>query len=202
MSAATQPLPGLSGIGESQARLMEAAADAFADRGFHATTTRDIATRAGLSPAGVYVHFASKEELLFAISELGHLAARDMLLDASGTASTPTQALRAMVSVFSRWHAEHYRVGRIVQFEFAHLSPTHREFVLGWRKEIDGVAQQVLRDGVATGEFEVDDVASTALALMSLCVDVARWYQPGIRRTPEEIGRTNADLTMCMVGAR
>lgn len=42
---------------------MEAAADAFAAKGFHATTTRDIAGRAGLSPAGVYVHFASKEDL-------------------------------------------------------------------------------------------------------------------------------------------
>ena len=45
-------------------RLFEAAADAFAAKGFHATTTRDIASRAGLSPAGVYVHFASKEEIL------------------------------------------------------------------------------------------------------------------------------------------
>ena len=33
-----------------------AAADAFAERGFHATTTRGIASRAGLSPAGVDVH--------------------------------------------------------------------------------------------------------------------------------------------------
>ena len=40
-------------------RLMRAAAQAFAEKGFHATTTRDIASGAGLSPAGVYVHFAS-----------------------------------------------------------------------------------------------------------------------------------------------
>ena len=38
-------------------RLMRAAAQAFAEKGFHATTTRDIASGAGLSPAGVYVHF-------------------------------------------------------------------------------------------------------------------------------------------------
>ena len=34
-----------------------------------------------------------------------------------------------------------------MQFEFRHLSPEHREAVLGLRKEIDGVVAGVLRDG-------------------------------------------------------
>lgn len=193
-------LPGLGDVGETQVRLMEAAADAFADKGFHATTTRDIASRAGLSPAGVYVHFASKEDLLYAISRRGHVAARDMLVAAAARAGAPTQALQAIMSTFSRWHAEHYRVGRIVQYEFAHLTPAHREEVLALRKEIDAVMQDVLRDGVAAGEFSVDDIPVTALALSSLCVDVARWYQPGIRRTPAEIGASNAALGLRLVG--
>lgn len=200
MTTLSPALPGLTDVGETQVRLMEAAADAFADKGFHATTTRDIASRAGLSPAGVYVHFASKEELLYAISRRGHIGARDMLVSAAARAGSPTEALQAIMSTFSRWHAEHYRVGRIVQYEFAHLTPAHREEVLTLRKEIDAVMQAVLRDGVAEGEFSVEDLPATALALSSLCVDVARWYQPGIRRTPAEIGRGNAALGLRLVG--
>ncbi|WP_342215837.1 TetR family transcriptional regulator [Nocardia cyriacigeorgica] len=45
----------------TRARLLEAAAAAFADKGFNATTTRDIAAAAGMSPAAVYVHHRSKE---------------------------------------------------------------------------------------------------------------------------------------------
>jgi len=172
---------------DAQVRLLTAAADAFADRGFHATTTRDIAARAGLSPAGVYVHFASKEDLLFELSRRGHVVARDLLVAAAANAGSPTQALQAIVGGFSRWHAEHYHLGRIVQFEFRHLSAVHREEVLALRKQIDRIVRDVLRDGVAAGEFEVDDVADTALALLSLAVDVARWYEPGGRRTPEDI---------------
>ncbi len=37
-------------------RLINAAVDAFAENGFAGTTTRDIASRAGMSPAAVYVH--------------------------------------------------------------------------------------------------------------------------------------------------
>ena len=74
-------------------RLLEAAAEAFADRGFHATTTRDIAAKAGLSPAGVYVHFASKEDLLYALSRQGHESARDLLVAAASQGTSPTQSL-------------------------------------------------------------------------------------------------------------
>jgi AcrR family transcriptional regulator len=188
-------------VTDTAVRIMLAAADAFADRGFHATTTRDIASRAGLSPAGVYVHFASKEVLLFELSRRGHARARDLLVAAADQAATPTEALEAIIGGFSRWHAEHYELGRIVQFEFRHLSPEHREAVLGLRKEIDGVVAGVLRDGVASGEFEVDDVPVTALALLSMAIDVARWYAPDVRRTPADIETSYGRLAVRLVRA-
>ncbi len=184
---------------DTAVRIMLAAADAFAERGFHATTTRDIASRAGLSPAGVYVHFASKEVLLFELSRRGHARARDLLVAATEAAATPTEALRAIVGGFSRWHAEHYELGRIVQFEFRHLSPEHRDEVLTLRKEIDQVVAGVLRDGVSSGEFDVDDVPATALALLSMAIDVARWYTPDVRRTPEGIEAAYGDLAVRLV---
>ncbi|MFC7489324.1 MULTISPECIES: TetR/AcrR family transcriptional regulator [unclassified Knoellia] len=188
--------------GATVLRLMMAAADAFSERGFHATTTRDIASRAGLSPAGVYVHFTSKEDLLFQLSRRGHQTARDQLVAAAGAAASPTEALRSIIAGFSRWHAEHHQLGRIVQYEFRHLTPEHRDTVLTLRKEIDQVVRGVLTDGVTRGDFEVDDVAGTALALLSMAVDVARWYSPEIRRTPEDIGRTNGDLAVRLVARR
>ncbi|MFW5471028.1 TetR/AcrR family transcriptional regulator [Knoellia sp. CPCC 206435] len=188
--------------GATAVRLMMAAADAFADRGFHATTTRDIASRAGLSPAGVYVHFTSKEDLLFELSRRGHQTARDQLVAAAEAADTPTRALHSIIAGFSRWHAEHHQLGRIVQYEFRHLTPEHRDTVLALRKEIDKVVGDVLREGVAAGEFEVDDVPGTALALLSLAVDVARWYSPEIRRTPSDIARTNGELAVRLVSRR
>jgi AcrR family transcriptional regulator len=66
----------------TRARLLEAAVTAFAEKGFHGTTTRDIAGAAGMSPAAVYVHHRSKEELLFLISREGHQQALDVVRDA------------------------------------------------------------------------------------------------------------------------
>ena len=82
------------------------------------------------------------------------------------------------------------------------VSTFHSACVRILRKEIDKVVRDVLRDGVAAGEFEVDDVPGTALALLSLAVDVARWYSPEIRRTPADIARTNGDLAVRLVARR
>jgi AcrR family transcriptional regulator len=199
LSTMSTPGRSVETVSDAALRLMEAAADAFAAKGFHATTTRDIASRAGLSPAGVYVHFASKEDLLFQLSREGHEAARDMLVAAASAAGSPTEALRSIMAVFSQWHAEHFRVARIVQYEFQNLTPEHREAVLGLRKEIDSVVRDVLTAGVASGEFTVTDVPDTALALLSMAVDVARWYDPEIKRTPEAIGRTYGELGLRLV---
>jgi len=193
--------PALAGAGDTQGRLLEAAAEAFADRGFHATTTRDIAARAGLSPAGVYVHFKTKEELLYQLSLAGHLAALELLRSAVADHDSPADELRAIMTTFSRWHAEHYRVGRIVQYEFGNLTDEHRDEVLRLRKEIDAVARDVVTRGVASGEFVVGDVADTTLALLSMAIDVARWYDPEIRRTPEAIGAAYGELGLRLVGA-
>ena len=199
LSTMSTPVRPAEAVTDAAVRLMEAAADAFAAKGFHATTTRDIASRAGLSPAGVYVHFASKEDLLFQLSREGHVAARDMLVAAAGASASPTEALRSIMRVFSQWHAEHFRVARIVQYEFQNLTPEHREAVLGLRKDIDGVVRDVLTQGVAAGEFTVTDVRDTALALLSMAVDVARWYDPEIKRTPEAIGLTYGELGLRLV---
>jgi hypothetical protein len=106
------------------------------------------------------------------------------------------------MSTFARWHAEHHRVARIVQYEFGNLTPEHRDAVLTLRKEIDAVVRGVVTEGVASGEFVVDDVPDTTLALLSMVVDVARWYDPDIRRTPEAIGAAYADLGLRLVQAR
>jgi hypothetical protein len=45
------------------------------------------------------------------------------------------------------------------------------------------------------------DIAATTLALQSLSIDVARWYKPGIRRSPESIGAAYGDLALRLVRA-
>lgn len=51
----------------TQVKLLDAAAELFADKGSGATTVADIAARAGCTTGAVYHHFKDKQALLFAL---------------------------------------------------------------------------------------------------------------------------------------
>jgi TetR/AcrR family transcriptional regulator len=61
---------------ERQHQLLVAAMNAFSRRGFKGTTTKEIATAAGVTEAVIFQHFPSKEALYSAVLEL-HLDAVD-----------------------------------------------------------------------------------------------------------------------------
>ena len=111
---------------ETRRRLLDAAAQAFADRGFHGTTTRDIAGAAGMSPAAVYVHYRSKEELLFELSRAGHLKTIGNLDVNDDPDASPVDRLSAVMRGFAEWHARGHTTARIVNYELAALEPEHR----------------------------------------------------------------------------
>ncbi|GAA2561581.1 TetR/AcrR family transcriptional regulator [Streptomyces levis] len=182
-------------------RLLIAAVEAFAERGYHATTTRDIAGRAGMSPAALYIHYKTKEELLHRISRIGHEKALEILRTASRREGSPTERLADAVSSFVRWHAGGRTTARVVQYELDSLGPDARAEILGLRRQVDAEVRGIIEEGVRSGEFEVIDVHGTTLAVLSLCIDVARWFSLDGPRTPEEVGALYADLVLRMVGA-
>ncbi|MDP9444591.1 MAG: TetR/AcrR family transcriptional regulator [Actinomycetota bacterium] len=186
---------------EARRRLVEAAMRSFAARGYHATTTRDIAAGAGMSPAAVYVHHSSKEELLFLISRDGHDAAlRVVTAAAADHADDPAARLAACVRAFTRWHAEHHTLARVVQYEGSALAPAHWEQIVRRRRAIEQVVRDTIGAGVDRGVFAAIDVPGTAMAILSLAVDVARWYREDGRRTADAIAELYADLALRMVG--
>ncbi|GLW46180.1 TetR family transcriptional regulator [Streptomyces sp. NBRC 14336] len=183
-------------------RLLIAAVEAFAERGYHATTTRDIAGRAGMSPAALYIHYKTKEELLHRISRIGHEKALEILRTAAAREGTAAERLADAVSSFVRWHAGGRTTARVVQYELDSLGPEARAEIVGLRRQVDAVVRGIIEDGVASGEFEVRDVRGTTLAVLSLCVDVARWFNIDGPWTPDEVGELYADLVLRMVTAK
>ena len=182
-------------------RMLLAAVEAFAERGYHATTTRDIASRAGLSPAALYVHFPSKAALLARISLTGHEAALDLVQRASTAGGDAAARLGGLVTAFASWHAEHHRVARVVQYEFGALPADARQDVVALRRRIEQAVEDLIREGIAAGTMHTDQPRRVARALLSLCVDVARWYDPAGRDTPADLGALYGELAVRMVSA-
>jgi AcrR family transcriptional regulator len=183
-------------------RLMLSGLRSFAERGYHATTTRDIATGAGMSPAALYVHFPSKAALLYAISRSGHEQTLHLVTSAIAMGDgDPVAGMRHLVAEFVAWHAAKHTVARVVQYELNSLPETEYAVVAELRRTIEHQVRDLISDGVRAGVFQVSDVRTAARAVLSLGVDVARWYDDGTSTSPEELGEQYADLILRMLSA-
>lgn len=182
-------------------RLMAAAIESFATQGYHATTTRDIANAAGMSPAALYVHFPSKAAVLSAISRSGHEQALQMIADVVSVTADPVESMHQIVQKFVAWHAKRHRVARVVQYELHALPPADYAIVADLRRRTEQLVRDVITTGVTTGAFKTTDVRTTARAVLSLGIDVARWYTDTGKPTPAALGRQYADLVLRMLGA-
>lgn len=185
----------------TRARLLDAATAAFAEKGFHGTTTRDIATAAGMSSAALYVHHKSKEELLYLISKAGHENTLQLVQNALRSSDEPTAALRAVIHDFAVNHARGHTRARIVNYELGALSPEHYVEIRDIRHRIETELRELVELGVSAGAFHTPDPRMTAVALLSLGIDIARWYRDGGQWSPEDIADHYAGIALRIVGA-
>ena len=78
------------------------AAQIFRDRGYDATSVSDIARALGMTKAGLYHYFESKEALLFEIMTFGLERVRDEVLVPTGSIADPYERLRQIVTRHAR----------------------------------------------------------------------------------------------------
>jgi AcrR family transcriptional regulator len=182
-------------------RIAMAALETFADVGYRASSTRAIAERAGLSNAAVFFHYSTKEELLFAISRAGHEAVLEAVVNAVDEADGPRDRLRAFVGTAATWHAEHHMLARVIQYELNGLTAAHHAEVVDLRRRFEGNLRKEITAGVAAGLLATHHVEGTLTAILSLCIDVARWYRPERAGSPGSLGALYADLALLMLGA-
>lgn len=185
-----------------EAGILDAAIAVMAEHGYHGTSVRDIAVRAGVSPAALYHHFASKQQVLATIMERGIdalLQRTREALDAVG--DRPADRLRALVEVQVLFHLEDQRGTLLGTSELRALEEpvlsTHR----AKRAQQQRLFDRVVADGVAQGEFTTPLPDEAARAIVVMCTGVASWYSPKGPLSRDEVVRRYQRLALDMVGA-
>ena len=186
---------------KAAARIRAAAIEAFAEKGYNGTTTRDIAARLGLSAAAMYPHYKSKEELLYAIAYEGHQKTVAWLEEADPVTESPADRLRAVIGEFARTHAQYHARARVVEYELAgaRTGPLPSDRRAAPRTDPACEADRGSRS--ADGSFVVPDSEGVTLAIISLCVDVCRWFPAGRYTDPDKVAKLYSELAVRLVGA-
>lgn len=183
-------------------RILEEAVKLFYERGFNATTLDDIAAELGVTKPFIYTHFRSKVELLAALCKPTIELSLGAVVQAAQMPGTPTERLfRAMVD-FTKV-VLHRQANIAIYFrEEKNLTKQALDEINILRRQYDRVLSQLLREGVAAGEFEIADVNLTALAIGGMISWAYTWHRSGGRLALDDVGVHMACLTLQMVGVR
>lgn len=187
-------------FGDVARGLLASAVRCFAANGFHATTTRDISAGVGLSPAALYVHFPSKELVLYEIMRTGHDRALAHIQQPEVEAAAgAADRLRLLMRRYTAWHARHHVAARVCQYELNGLAPDHYEEIRRKRRRTNEVFRDAVAHGVTDGTFAQVDVNRVVRGMLSLGIDLVRWYRLDGPDSPEELGEFYAGLALRMV---
>jgi AcrR family transcriptional regulator len=178
---------------QTRAAIIEAALALFRERGYDATTMREIASRAGVSTGNAYYYFSSKEQLIqefYAISHAEHLAASRAVLDGQSDLGIRLRdTLRALIGVLAPYHEFAATFYKHAAEPSSPLSPFSRE-------------SSPARDSSARMSREVRDRLPELLWLLEMGV-ILYWVHdksPGCARTYHLIDVT-APVTARLVAA-
>jgi AcrR family transcriptional regulator len=159
-------------------RLLEAAVAAFAERGYHGVSVRDLTGAVGIKAGSFYSHFTSKEQLLAELMVLGHEAHQSHVRDAIlGAGADPTDQLRGGVRANVTFHATWPLLTIVCNSELHALAPGNRDRVVNLRHDAGVLVAAVIDRGNAAGVFACDDTWLALSAIAGMGVRVAWWYR-------------------------
>lgn len=143
---------------ERRKHIAECAIKLFLNQGFKATTTRQIAKECGMSEASIYRYIGCKDDILHLIAtqKSGLIDLLRSYLRKLGNVSR-VDALRACIAEYFRTQDAVADYLFFFNREIAHFSREDRQVLMKGQIEVQSFFEQLLQEGVKTGEFKVDE---------------------------------------------
>lgn len=166
--------------------IVAAAGELFSARGYHGTSMRDLAKSLDLQGSSLYAHFASKDDLLWAIID-ATAAAFVAAADSVPLGGTATERLEGLIAAHLRVISRELPYATVFFQDWTHLSVERRSQLIAMRDSYQRRFRDIIDDGVASGEFATSDVSFATLVLLSALNFSYQWLDPHGRLGHDEL---------------
>jgi AcrR family transcriptional regulator len=176
----------------------DVASTLFHERGYAATSVRDIARALDIRGASLYAHVTSKEDVLWSIVDRA-ASMFERAADRAMTAMThrsPADRLSALVRAHVEAIAADPELASVFVSEWRHLSEARKAAILVRRDAYEGRFRDVIVQGMATGDFGSTDPGLAASFILTALNGLATWYRPDGRLKPDRIADHYAELAL------
>jgi TetR/AcrR family transcriptional regulator, cholesterol catabolism regulator len=172
------------------------AAHIFRERGYDATSVSDIARALGITKAGLYHYFESKEALLFEITAYGLDRVRDDVVVPVRTLLDPEERLRQLI-------VRHACIATNGRGAVAQLVDEIRALPAGNRRQLEqrmrayfDLVRDTLRELEAAGRLRDVDPTVATFSLIGAILWLPRWFRQAGRLSQEQVAHQIADIAL------
>jgi AcrR family transcriptional regulator len=180
----------------------DVASDLFRDRGYAATSVRDIARALDIQGASLYAHVTSKEDVLWAIVDRAAAsfeAAADAAEPRASGGADPAATIAALVRAHVRVITGDIHAAAVFVHEWRALGPERRASILARRDAYQRRFRSAIAEGMSTGAFALTDADLAAITILSMLNGIPTWYDPAGRLPPDRLADQLVDLVLRML---
>lgn len=166
---------------QQRGRIMEAAYQVFAQKGYERSTVREIAAKAGMAPGNMYRYVGSKDDILHLLCRTAHDNSErlsNMFNSDANAALSVTERLKQGIRDYLKWSDEYADAYVFYDRNVQSLCEEDRALVQDMWVQTVKSFEKVIRKGIRRGEFKVRDPQLLAHNIASLGHDWAqrKWY--------------------------
>jgi AcrR family transcriptional regulator len=175
--------------------ILEAAAQIFRQKGFHAASMNEIARAVNLKKASLYHHVSSKQEILLALLNQGLDILIARMQEVMELDIPPAEKLHRAMQCYLGALTEYRDLSTVLLMEHRSLQSDYHARHIQRRDRFEGLWHDLIREGVSQGVFQVADPSLAAKALLGVMNWMITWYRPDGALTADEIASEFGFLT-------
>ncbi|WP_459545947.1 helix-turn-helix domain-containing protein [Nocardia sp. X0981] len=180
--------------------VLTAAIALFVEIGYHGTTVRALARRAGTSVPGIYHHYRDKQEVLVRILDLTMDDLHWRVRAARAEGRDAVERVRAMVEALALFHTHRRELGFIGASEMRSLRPADRTRIAGSRRALQQLLDEEIVAACGSGRARTPHPRAAGRAIATMCTGIAQWYRADGATTAEEIAARYGRFALDMLG--
>lgn len=152
-------------VGNKRERIIAAAGRLFGEKGYHNTTTAEIAEAAGVAAGTIYIYFSSKEELLVAVFEEFLGLHMQRLREGVSRESSPEAKLRRLISLGLELMEANPDSARIFLSQLRQSTTMIKMVAKRSSRAYKDIIEEILEEGVRGGICRQMNIRATASML-------------------------------------
>jgi TetR/AcrR family transcriptional regulator, cholesterol catabolism regulator len=174
-------------------KILEHATEVFCEKGYEGASMRDLSRATGMSLAGMYHYFGSKERLLYLIQKhtfstiLSQL--RDRLLEINGA----EQGIRTFIHNHLEYFLEHQQAMKVLSHEDEVLDGDYGREIANIKREYYRICRELLDRYKKEKRLEFDS-RTAVLSLFGMMNWIYTWYNPRLDGGAEQLSRDMGNI--------